>query len=239
MPSKRPFEAHRLDADAPEVAGPSRAPLRQHLERFSLWRTLCIAIPIPEERCATLILLSRHSQGARFTDAEAQALESLAPHVAEAAAVCRVLALANHPEVGIHDLPVALADATGRLVQTTIAFRRALFGSDAPKEPLLPPEALAALRAGTPWLLPDGRRCVEAWHEGDGGMLLRVSKRGRLSTLSQRELEIARRFADGASHTAIAGALGISPATVRNHLRHVYEKLEVRHRVELIEALGD
>lgn len=235
----RPFEVHRLDVDAPEVSGPSYAPLREHLVRFSLWRTLCVAMPIVEERCATILLITRHSPDAHFTDAEARELEALAPHVAEAAAVCRVLALANHPEVGVHDLPVAVVDAGGRLVQTTIAFRRALFGAKSPKEPHLAPNVLSALRAGTPWMLPDGQRCLEAWLDRDGGMLVRVSNRGRLATLSARELDIARRYANGSSYTVIAGELGISPATVRNHIRHVYEKLDVRHRVALIEALGD
>ena len=52
--------------------------------------------------------------------------------------------------------------------------------------------------------------------------------------LTDRELQIVRRIADGASAPAIAGALGLSPATVKTHLRHVYEKLGVSDRAAAV-----
>ena len=52
--------------------------------------------------------------------------------------------------------------------------------------------------------------------------------------LTDRELQILRRIADGASAPTIAGALGLSPATVKTHLRHVYEKLGVSDRAAAV-----
>ena len=48
--------------------------------------------------------------------------------------------------------------------------------------------------------------------------------------LTRREREVVDLVAAGASNTQVATALGISPATVRKHLEHAYEKLNVSTR---------
>ena len=52
--------------------------------------------------------------------------------------------------------------------------------------------------------------------------------------LTEREIEILRLIAKGLSNTEAAGVLGLSRATVRTHLEHAYQKLEVTNRVEAI-----
>ena len=57
--------------------------------------------------------------------------------------------------------------------------------------------------------------------------------------LTAREEEILEQLAKGFVTKEIADKLGISPATVRFHLRHIYDKLHVRSRVEaVIKYLG-
>ena len=48
--------------------------------------------------------------------------------------------------------------------------------------------------------------------------------------LSPRELDVLRAIAHGASNKEAAQRLGISPATVRTHLEHVFEKLACSSR---------
>jgi HD-GYP domain-containing protein (c-di-GMP phosphodiesterase class II) len=50
------------------------------------------------------------------------------------------------------------------------------------------------------------------------------------SLLSPRELDVLRAIAHGASNKEAAQRLGISPATVRTHLEHVFEKLACNSR---------
>jgi ATP/maltotriose-dependent transcriptional regulator MalT len=50
--------------------------------------------------------------------------------------------------------------------------------------------------------------------------------------LSRREREILQLVADGLSNKEISGKLFISDVTVKVHLRHIYEKLGVRNRME-------
>ncbi len=45
------------------------------------------------------------------------------------------------------------------------------------------------------------------------------------TSLSKREIEIVRCFAQGFSETSIAAQLFISPATVHNHISNIYRKL--------------
>ena len=60
-----------------------------------------------------------------------------------------------------------------------------------------------------------------------------------IETLSKRELEVATAYADGASYKEIARDLGISPTTVRSHLRTVYSKLNVTSKIALAQMLAE
>ena len=63
-------------------------------------------------------------------------------------------------------------------------------------------------------------------------MLPRAS--GRLCGLSARELEVARRYAQGATYKEIAEAVSRSPSTVRTHIYRVFRKLQIRNKAELV-----
>jgi len=58
------------------------------------------------------------------------------------------------------------------------------------------------------------------------------SASGGLSTLTDREREVLDLIARGRKNTAIAHDLGISAHTVDNHIRRIYEKLQVHTRAE-------
>ena len=53
--------------------------------------------------------------------------------------------------------------------------------------------------------------------------------------LSPRECDILEALAAGESNKELARRLGISPNTVKTHLARIYDKLEVRRRVQAIE----
>jgi DNA-binding NarL/FixJ family response regulator len=52
--------------------------------------------------------------------------------------------------------------------------------------------------------------------------------------LTRREAEVLRLMATGATNRMLAGRLHVSPATVRNHTHHIFEKLGVPNRVAAI-----
>ena len=62
---------------------------------------------------------------------------------------------------------------------------------------------------------------------------------GSAGTLTQREREVIELLAVGRSSKEIAATLAISSETVNVHLKHIYQKLDVRSRVEaVIKYLG-
>jgi DNA-binding NarL/FixJ family response regulator len=56
-------------------------------------------------------------------------------------------------------------------------------------------------------------------------------------SLTGREEQVLRLVAEGLSNRQIAERLGLRPQTVKNHVRRVFEKLDVHSRLELIGAL--
>ncbi|HET7421843.1 MAG TPA: response regulator transcription factor [Candidatus Dormibacteraeota bacterium] len=54
------------------------------------------------------------------------------------------------------------------------------------------------------------------------------------AVLSSRELHVLRQVASGLSNKQIAGRLGISEKTVRNHLSRVFNKLRATNRTEAV-----
>jgi len=80
----------------------------------------------------------------------------------------------------------------------------------------------------------------EAWVERSrvAGLLQQAARwqdpaRGPAGTLTRRELEIVQLVGEGLRNQDIGRRLFISPATVRNHLSSIFEKLGVADRLGL------
>ncbi len=110
---------------------------------------------------------------------------------------------------------------------------------------------LEAVRAGASGYLLKGtpaERIVEAIGEvSRGGSVIQPQLARRLlrhfqteaastsaSALTPRETEILQLIARGLSNRDAAETLGLSRATVRTHLEHIYAKLEVSNRTEAV-----
>jgi DNA-binding CsgD family transcriptional regulator len=65
------------------------------------------------------------------------------------------------------------------------------------------------------------------------GETARVRDDRHRQQLTPQELQVALTLADGATTRGAAARLYVSPKTIEYHLRHVYDKLEIRNRDEL------
>ncbi len=54
------------------------------------------------------------------------------------------------------------------------------------------------------------------------------------STISERELQVLRKVAEGLNNREIGEELHIAESTVKNHLRNILEKLHLRNRAQLV-----
>ena len=57
--------------------------------------------------------------------------------------------------------------------------------------------------------------------------------RGIIASLSRRELEVLTLIDDGRSNKEVASALGVTPETVKTHLKSVFGKLSVERRAQV------
>ncbi len=57
---------------------------------------------------------------------------------------------------------------------------------------------------------------------------------GAPNSLTNREKEILSLITQGMTNDAIAGKLFISPQTVRNHIKNIYDKLQVHSRAQVV-----
>jgi DNA-binding NarL/FixJ family response regulator len=83
---------------------------------------------------------------------------------------------------------------------------------------------------GSPMSNQIARRVVRAFQNQDES----TSSNASFNSLSPREQEILSLLAQGYLYKEIAKKLLISLDTVRTHIRHIYEKLQVRSRTEAV-----
>jgi two-component system NarL family response regulator len=106
-----------------------------------------------------------------------------------------------------------------------------------------PKAVFASLRAGAAGYLlkgcsgPELLQSLRTLNEGGAPLTPRIARLllGEFreepgSPLSDRELEVLAHLAQGLSYKEIAGELVLSSHTVHTHVKHIYEKLQVRGR---------
>lgn len=101
------------------------------------------------------------------------------------------------------------------------------------------PSALTMLISATHPTSFAGRHIVFGLHVEHQMAFIRARRRLAVDSLSRRELQIAERVAAGLTHKEVAKALGISPATVRNHVQAIHERVDVRNNAGLAAQLKD
>ncbi|HWO49682.1 MAG TPA: helix-turn-helix transcriptional regulator, partial [Solirubrobacterales bacterium] len=63
---------------------------------------------------------------------------------------------------------------------------------------------------------------------------IRLRERGDRPALTEREREVLALTAEGGSVADVAGRLHLSDATIKTHLHHAYEKLDVSDRAAAV-----
>lgn len=175
------------------------------------------------------LILGRHDAGHPFSEDERQSMELLMPHLTQAYRVARFRGAFGESENALRVW--ALADERGYLREAAAGFIHALRARWPDWQGGRLPEALLeSVRLGDTWTAK--RLTIEVTPK-NRFRHLEIRPASPLDRLSPRESEIARRYARGDTHVAIARELGVSPSTVRNQLANCYSKLGVASKVEL------
>jgi DNA-binding NarL/FixJ family response regulator len=122
-----------------------------------------------------------------------------------------------------HELDEYVFDALG-------AGASAFLLKHAPPEELV--RAIQVVAAGDALLAPSvTRRLIEEFAHRPQPP---VSRKAEWGTLTGREAEILLQLARGNTNHEIAGALHVSEATVKTHVAHVLDKLDLRDRIQAV-----
>ncbi|SFB36400.1 regulatory protein, luxR family [Collimonas sp. OK607] len=211
---------------------------RDFSQRFGVENMLIAADNNPRTQFVHWISLYRADKHAHGTEAERQLLSQLAPHVMQALALNRVMHLG---QIDVADRAMspygsAIADARGVVYHADPQFSRLAQSEwDGWSGSHLPAQLMADLSAGHERFV--GRTIVVRRYFEHGLLFLKARARCLADQLTQREWTIAKLIAKGESHKEIAQALNRSPATVRNQIQGIYEKLQVSSIAKLIDAL--
>jgi DNA-binding CsgD family transcriptional regulator len=219
---------------------PDQEPLRQFLRQFEINNVFISAETQLRLSFVHWISLYRANEQAYCTEDERQRKIMLAPHMMQALAMNRVMHLEKleGADRALTHYGSAIADERGMVYHADPRFRQ-LAEAEWPgwNGVALPADLMQGVQLRAERFT--GRAVVMRPYIEHGLLFLKARQRCRADLLTLREHEIARRIAKGESHKQIAQALGRAPATVRNQIQTLYDKLEVGSIATLIEALRE
>lgn len=213
-------------------AAPSTHPdVRNHCARFGMAHGLATIIADPVAGLFTAVSFYRADSDRPFTESERLLKQALTPHLNEIWMLKRFSFL--HENGPVPSGAFALCDEQGYLHAVGPGFAATLCNEWPDwRGPQLPLTVFERMREPK-WRWNNGRVIVVKSEVLNNLHLLTARKKTGIDQLGRRELEIARRFGAGMGFRAIAGALKISPTTVRNHVQAIYAKLGVHNKVAL------
>ncbi|MBB3637454.1 helix-turn-helix transcriptional regulator [Variovorax atrisoli] len=214
---------------------------REFLSSHGIVHQMGVAIPFEGSETFVHLYLNRGPGSPPHTERDARALTALTPQIRESLLVNRLYA---HARQGLDEesRPLALTDAQGWVLFANRAFcaawpaLAALSGATSPR---LPQAWLSGQRAALRQLDAAGWS-IEVGPDENGlrVALQRRPARDGIAALTARQAEIARLYCMGHSSKDVGLRLGLSPATVRVHLRNAYSRAGVSSRAALRAWLG-
>lgn len=230
----RPGVAVHIQDLNSQATGLRRACSRRVARRLRLASAIGVCLAEPAQGFREFVILWRREPEDPFAESDRQFLEMVMPHLVDARRTVRMLhfGLLGHSA----HRAWALVDREGWVREASPGFlaamRACVLGWNGTN---LPGSFVAQIKEGRGPTLPGLRFDVTV--HGELYCLL-ASPTGGLDLLSARERQIIGLYASGNTYSAIASALGLSPATVRNHIAHCYRKLAVNNKTELCHRLA-
>lgn len=233
--SRRPCSTLGIHAKS-WFSSPEQAPMLDYGRRFQLANYFIVSGLDSRADCFNWVTLYRADENHHCRENERALLETVSPHLMQALAINRLSHLERVNASPRENAARAISDLRGVLHHMDPTFcdflRREWISWSGGR---LPPTLLDHLRQGQPrWV---GRDTVVSSRVEHGLLFLDARERCPADNLTPREHLVAELVARGLSHKDIAQQQRRSPATIRNQVRAVYEKLKVNNAAGLIKAL--
>ncbi|MBT2298046.1 helix-turn-helix transcriptional regulator [Pseudomonas fluorescens] len=229
LTQKRPDQAVIFDMRDPA----NGAALNWLGERHDIGELLCIVHVDPQTCLSDHLSLYRKPGAPRFNQQDCHLLSNLMLHLVASvsANLIRTLVAMRETLTSPRNLALAVCDRRGVLQSSERGFVDLLL-SEWPQwtGPCLP------VKLGDRGY--EGRLVhIEASAVGDQTLLAARINRA-LPQLSPRENDVAQGFGEGKTYKEVARDLGLSPNTVRHHIRAIYSKLGVKDKVRIAHLLN-
>lgn len=217
---------------------PDRATYLDYLCRFHHENMLVTGMVAPSGSARSLSYYRRDKHD-RFTERERQLCQVLFPHMMEALTINLRIGLAQFQDRGsVIRWPVAMCDCNGTILYAEPDFLVLLSA----QWPAMKISHLPAMLINTlviqrqPEYASDHVFVCVALRQ-DKIIYLKARARHAIDALSPRELQVAKLVAKGMNFKEIAIALQLAPATVRNHIQRIHDRLDIRSNTELAAQL--
>ena len=226
--------ARHLCADRPDY--------RAYLDYLSRYRheNLLVTGVVSASNAARSLSYYRADRDDQFSERERQFGEALFPHLMEALTINLKLGLARQRTGGGPGRwPMAMCDCNGLVLYAEPEFTALL----ARQWPAASPSRLPAAIVDTVMMralphLATEHVFVGAAQRHKRIVYLKARARHAVDALSPRELQVAQLVAQGLNFKEIAIALQLAPATVRNHIQRIHDRLGIRSNTELAAQLA-
>jgi DNA-binding CsgD family transcriptional regulator len=178
----------------------------------------------------------QRSMPAVFTNDERQFLSEMLEHLTQAERLSRRLqGLLREAKGGeLEPIGFAIIDATGHIESADRAFEDYLRRADENWDGKQLPFEFSS----SPQFTQRGHSHMGLYFRIDQAaekFHVRVRKDRRLPSVSNREMQVARKLAGGMTFKEIARELNLAPSTVSTHAYNLYDKLGFRRRAQLVE----
>lgn len=230
-----------INANAAEVMkGKERSAFMDYLRRYRHQNMLVTALPNQQSEQTGLmdaLSLYRFDPDHHYSERDRQLCQLLVPHLTEALVTNRVLHLKEMSvasDGGSH--PTAIADGKGILYHVMPGFSALLREEWQEWGGMHLPPALHQATI-TERRVYKGKKIMVASALIHDLLFLKVRRRLPVDDLSAREIEVAKCIADGLTYKEIAQKLNIAPATVRNHIQRIHDRVGAHTNAELVAQL--
>jgi DNA-binding CsgD family transcriptional regulator len=215
-------------------SGARNAPIRDYLQRHDQNNIFIAMDSAPRSNFMHWFSLFRADEDAHCKPEEVHLLSSLSPHMMQALALNRLMHLDRTRPPSSRG--AAIADLRGAMYhcdENFAALMREEF-SGWPRRALPSFLLVHFMTVQSAYL---GRHAVVSARIEQRLLFLSVRKRCRADDLTPRERTVAELLARGDNYKGIASLLARSPATVRNHIQAIYDKLQVNNVAGLMQEL--
>lgn len=208
---------------------------RDFAGKFGLAQFMCAISLDPVLKTCTHLSLYRSKLLPIFSAYDAELIEALVPNLASAIPMNRVRHIEQlRAESSPHGFSVAVCNRRGIIQYAESNFGELILMEWPGWQGSKLPGALTNMTTPGASASYVGKSVAAEleWKASDI-LLIKIRAKTPADSLTPRELAIARMFGEGKTYKEVAKHLGISPATVRHHLRQAYAKLNVQNKGEI------